>query len=98
MVLDAIVGFGVGSVPPLAHAEVPPLPMVAPAAPKEPAVKRANGNWTIEYRGRLWTVPGDTAESTVRTLAEQLKREADAPPSAIPLGNCPGGVCPVPKR
>jgi hypothetical protein len=93
MVLDALVGFGIGPVPPLVTDERPVPALVTPAAPVGPAVAQANGRWTIAYRGRLWTVPGDTAEATVRTLAEQLKRETDGPAVLLP-GHCPGGVCP----
>jgi hypothetical protein len=93
MVLDAVVGFGIGPVPPLALDDRPVAALVTPAAPAGPAVAKANGRWTISYRGRIWTVPGDTAEATVRNLAEQLKREVDTPAVTLP-GNCPGGVCP----
>lgn len=93
MVFDAIVGFGVGSVPPLQE----PAPLVTAASLPGPVVARAGGVWRIEYRGRRWTVSGGTAEATVRGLAEQLKREADAPPGGA-TGICPGGVCPVPGK
>jgi len=97
MVLDALVGFGIGPVPPLVTDERPVSALVMSAAPTGPAVAKANGRWTIIYSGRTWTVPGDTAEATVRTLAEQLKREIDGPAVSLP-GNCPGGVCPGPKK
>jgi hypothetical protein len=93
VVFDALVGFGIGPVPPLVSDERPMPALVTPAAPAGPAVAKANGRWTITYRGRTWTVPGDTAEATLRTLAEQLKREVDTPAVTLP-GNCPGGVCP----
>jgi hypothetical protein len=97
MVLDAIVGFGIGPVPPLAVDDKPIPALVTPAAPPGPAVTKTNGQWLVAYRGRTWTIPGGTAEATVRRLAEQLKREVDSPTPTIP-GNCPGGVCPVPGK
>jgi hypothetical protein len=93
MVLDAVVGFGIGPVPPLAVDDRPVAAIVTPVPPVGPMVAKANGRWTISYLGRIWTVPGDTAETTVRMLAEQLKREVDAP-AVTPPGSCPGGICP----
>jgi type III restriction enzyme len=68
--------------PPLASPEMPPMPMVAAAAPKEPVVGRVGNNWRIVYRGRAWTVPGDTAEEKFRyegfdliTLQKEIERE-----------------------
>lgn len=65
-----------------------------------PKVTATGTSYTVKYKDRTWTFTAATKEQA-DALVKELRKLADGGiPQSMPMfvpGNCPGGVCPVPR-